>query len=399
MIRCPTCNALHNPGEPCPGCLVSLGLERPPEPERGDRKAMLGLAVGLVLGLSVSVTAIGAMATWMGHSAQAAGEDAGSVAAERQALEDERAALEEERGLLHGEREKLAIERQRLDDAAFRADRAVSEPRLSDPVLKDAEAAARAAERRAREAEGGVREAESAARRAEEAARAAAERAAADADAARMAAEKRAGESARQAALEARLTSLEGTIEAKRRAEEAAVAASRVRAEALGLELPLGVACNDLVALEPRAMLGKLTDRERDCLEQGRGGSLGEEASRLLVTDAFSANDEARWVTLAEFHMEHIRADLETAYKLALHAWKKRDAAATLRWSDTALARRTGWSGATYTARVGTLYKMRYLANLQEHGADDPHTRVAATEWREFLTAVGKPLPPELGGE
>ncbi|MES2641250.1 MAG: hypothetical protein V4850_17300 [Myxococcota bacterium] len=124
--------------------------------------------------------------------------------------------------------------------------------------------------------------------------------------------------------------------------------------------------CDDLVKLEPAAMMGQLRVGQNKCLE-GRVGSEGQQTtkdkiSRLMITNAEAKGDKTDWERLMKRHLEDIdRSDPDLCFKYALHLSRGGSGRAqgVIRWADYALENKAKWSGQTYKTRVFSLYKLR----------------------------------------
>jgi hypothetical protein len=174
--------------------------------------------------------------------------------------------------------------------------------------------------------------------------------------------------------------------------------------------------CGNLVSLEPKAMLGKLSADELGCLDRSYAAAAKitdkDKISRTRMADAYSRGDMVTWERLAKRHLDEIdQSDPDIAYKYALQLSKDLPARANgvIRWTEVALERRTVWSGETYTQRVGKLYALRTKAAqslwqaAEEEHAKAPtdttkkkieetraQTKVFAREWVEYQLAAGK---------
>jgi hypothetical protein len=124
--------------------------------------------------------------------------------------------------------------------------------------------------------------------------------------------------------------------------------------------------CDDLVRLEPAAMMGQLAMPQTKCLE-GRIASEGaqttkDKVSRLLIANAENKGDKAEWERLVKRHLEDIdRSDPDLCFKYALHLSRGGvgRAPGVIRWADYALENKSKWSGTTYKQRVFNLYKLK----------------------------------------
>ncbi len=125
-------------------------------------------------------------------------------------------------------------------------------------------------------------------------------------------------------------------------------------------------ACDDLVKLEPAAMVGQLTEANLNCLEariaQESQQTERDKTSRVLMVNAEGRGDMGEWMRLAARHLEVIdRSDPDLCYRYALllSRGEVEDAPASLRWIDYALENKHVWQGPTYTQRVYALLGLR----------------------------------------
>jgi hypothetical protein len=129
---------------------------------------------------------------------------------------------------------------------------------------------------------------------------------------------------------------------------------------------PTDDSCDDLVKLEPAAMMGTLRVGQTKCLE-GRVNSeaqqtMKDKVSRLMITNAEAAGDKGDWERLMKRHLEDIdRSDPDLCFKYALHLSRggAGRAQGVIRWADYSLENKAKWSGTTYKTRVFSLYKLR----------------------------------------
>lgn len=352
------------------------------------------------------------------RAAQAAADDAKRKAeASKRAEEEARKKAEAEKArAAELERQRKAAEAKAASDAAAAAELA----RLKKEEEAARKAAAEAeAKRKAEEAARQKAEAER--KRQEEEARKKAEaeaKAAAAAEAKRKAEE----EARKRAEAEAKRKAEE---EAKRKAEEEAKAkaaaandGSADAADVGGAPPAGGGGCgiDELVRLEPQAMLGKLPDGTIAACEQTLASTPKmtdkKKVSLLLQVNAFSKGDKATWEKLVKRHLNELdQSDPDLCYKYALHLSKKgaSRASGVIRWANTALENRIVWTGDTYTSRVNSLYKLRAsAAQSLWMGAEQSHsespsdetagkvdkyramTKVMAREWYEYAKVAGK---------
>lgn len=174
--------------------------------------------------------------------------------------------------------------------------------------------------------------------------------------------------------------------------------------------------CSNIKKLEPMAMLGKLSDAQRTCIEAQIASSAKQtdkdKYSRVLMSNAWASGDKKQWEKLVKRHLDEIdRSDPDLCYKYAMHLARKGPGAANavIRWSDIALENKTVWTGPTYTNRVFNLLKLRAAsAQALWKSAEDKYaadasdaaraerdnyrnrTKVLAREWYEYAKSAGK---------
>jgi hypothetical protein len=192
-----------------------------------------------------------------------------------------------------------------------------------------------------------------------------------------------------------------------------AVAAAKVDP---GVATAVDDSCDDLTAIEPMAMLGKLTKGQEQCLEEayqaGAKQTEKDKVSRVLMSNAYAAGRKGDWEKLVKRHLEDVdQSDPDLCYKYALHLSRLGAARASgvIRWSNVALENKTVWTGETYKSRVSALYKLRAAAAQSAwEAAEASHaaaptdatksaaeaarnqTKVYAREWYEYAKAAGK---------
>ncbi len=213
-------------------------------------------------------------------------------------------------------------------------------------------------------------------------------------------------------------------LEARRAAEQAAQEAARQAAEQAALEQLQAAAqaaedasCDDLVAIEPDAMLGKLSPGQIACLDlrvrTDRLQTDKEKASTVLVINALTRGDAEEWARLVKRHLSEIsRADPTLVMKYAVYLYQTdpieygEDA---IHWADVALENKQRWEGTTHVDNVGALMQLRTKAayklwtaadkEYRAHPDDDLEwqseeyrgwTKDYAREWLDFLRAAGR---------
>lgn len=134
----------------------------------------------------------------------------------------------------------------------------------------------------------------------------------------------------------------------------------------------MDLGCDNLVALEPAALMGKLKDGQKACLEEKIRGSgtitQKDKISRVLLINAEASGSKKEWERLAKRHLEDIdRSDPNLCFKYAQHlsrggvgrAW------GVIKWADYALENKSQWSGTTYKTRVYALYQLKAEAAMK----------------------------------
>ena len=174
--------------------------------------------------------------------------------------------------------------------------------------------------------------------------------------------------------------------------------------------------CDNLVKLEPAAMLGRLSGGQIACLEASFAAAAKqtekEKISLVLMANAYSSGDRATWEKLVKRHLDEVdQSNPDLCYKYALHLAKKGPSRShgVIKWADVALENRTVWTGVTYQSRVTTLYKLKAAAGQklwkqaeEKHAATNTDetrkmaeearnmTKVYAREWYEYAKVAGK---------
>lgn len=158
---------------------------------------------------------------------------------------------------------------------------------------------------------------------------------------------------------------------------------------------PQDDSCDDLVKLEPAAMMGQLRTGQAKCLEGRVGGesqqTTKDKVSRLLIANAENKGDKGEWERLIKRHLEDIdRSDPDLCFKYALHLSRGgvSRAQGVIRWADYALDNKSKWSGTTYKQRVFNLYKLRAeAANKLWQDADEDYAKGERTDEKEAKAA------------
>jgi hypothetical protein len=171
--------------------------------------------------------------------------------------------------------------------------------------------------------------------------------------------------------------------------------------------------CKNLLALEPFALMGQLTDSLQACLEERLASeeqqTLKNKMSRVLMMDAEARRDTERLGVLLGRHLQEIdRSDPDLCFKYSLTLARKGIdyAEETIRWADYALENKQEWTKATYKRRLFDLYKLRaetsnklwnhWEAKYVEDRSDESqgeseswrnHTKQYAREWLDYAKA------------
>lgn len=171
--------------------------------------------------------------------------------------------------------------------------------------------------------------------------------------------------------------------------------------------------CDDLVALEPAALMGQLSPGQTECLEARIVSTSRmtekDKVSRVLIMDAETKGNRSRWETLMKRHLEEIdRSDPDLCFKYAIFLSRKGVGRAhgVIRWSDYALENKAKWSGGTFVSRVYSLLKLKaeaanriwqsaeeaYVADRSDENEGKTQkyrdlTKVYAREWLDYARA------------
>lgn len=169
--------------------------------------------------------------------------------------------------------------------------------------------------------------------------------------------------------------------------------------------------CDNLVVLEPRALVGKLETGEITCLE-GRFAAAAQtdkdKVSRVLMADSFARGDKKNWEKLVARHLDEVdRSDPELVYRYATAMARSGRDDGAIRWAGVALENKTRWTGEKFVERVNALHRLQTAAaqNLWKKAEDaaiaDPtkqpdvekarsRTKVFAREWLSYAKAAGQ---------
>jgi hypothetical protein len=182
--------------------------------------------------------------------------------------------------------------------------------------------------------------------------------------------------------------------------------------------------CDDLLVLEPFAMLGRLDDSTVGCLERrlrlvARQTSK-DKISRVLMANAWAQNDQHKWEAMVRRHLKEIdRSDVDLCYIFARHlaTLGAEFIPEAIRWSHVALNNSLKWEGAMRVQRIYNLHRINAVAakelwvtaegklleaNTRETRAKAGfwrnQTKSLSREWLAFSTDAGLPaqVPFEL---
>jgi len=180
--------------------------------------------------------------------------------------------------------------------------------------------------------------------------------------------------------------------------------------------------CDDLVTLEPAALMGTLSVGQRDCLEaritSASRQTEKDKVSRVLLMDAEARGDKKGWARLIKRHLEDIdRSDPDLCFKYSIYLSRRGVGRAhgVIRWADYALENKSQWQGSTYVSRVYALMKLKaeaanrvwtaaeeaYVADRTKENEDKARkyrnlTKVYAREWLDYARASGQEVKNAL---
>lgn len=180
--------------------------------------------------------------------------------------------------------------------------------------------------------------------------------------------------------------------------------------------------CGDLISLEPKALLGRLSEDEVTCLERSLRHSgrqvERDKVSRVLVADAYAKAKMHRWEAAMRRHLTDIdRSDADLCYIFARHLARQGPdrSIETIRWTELALANKGKWEGQLRRDRVYALMRLRAIAAQQrwyqaeKHYLQDPsrtrqdlaikwrnRTKTYAREWLDYSLSDEVDLDSQL---
>lgn len=168
----------------------------------------------------------------------------------------------------------------------------------------------------------------------------------------------------------------------------------------------------DILELEIRARVGRLTADEITCLEDRLRAAdrqtLASKLSLVLLANAMAVGDRDRWMELAGQHLEDYGFDADLAFAYAKGLYERGQYRQAAHWADAALEERSYWSGFTHVSRVDACYRIKVysLQQLWLRAVDatswDPlpsskadarrlrlEVKTAAREWYQYAESAG----------
>ena len=132
------------------------------------------------------------------------------------------------------------------------------------------------------------------------------------------------------------------------------------------------VGCSDLRRLEPRSLMGRLTQEQILCLElrlrREERMTAKNKTSRVLMADAYTKEDFDRWEAAVRRHLDEIdRSDADLSYIFARHLADKPPEyiPEAIRWSNVALTNAHQWEGKRRVDRMYALHRINAVAAQQ----------------------------------
>ncbi|MCB9673726.1 MAG: hypothetical protein H6737_01340 [Alphaproteobacteria bacterium] len=147
---------------------------------------------------------------------------------------------------------------------------------------------------------------------------------------------------------------------------------------------PASEICALTDALEAAALEGRLTDAQIACLEAKGDGS--SKANRVLLVNAWSADDQEAWRAIATRELDRERRDgdidVDLVYKVALWDSRHADWDGVIRGVEDALPHVGDWPDDVREKRTTSLYKLRAAAGAKlAEASDDPALAEQAARW------------------
>ena len=130
--------------------------------------------------------------------------------------------------------------------------------------------------------------------------------------------------------------------------------------------------CDDLIALEPRSLLGKLSEEQFLCLQtrlatEERQTTRGK-ISRLIMADAWAKDDRHRWEGAIRRHLTEIdRSDPDLCFVFAnwLASQGRASYREAIRYAALSLENAHVWEGEHRVSRVSGLHRIQSFAAMQ----------------------------------
>lgn len=172
---------------------------------------------------------------------------------------------------------------------------------------------------------------------------------------------------------------------------------------------------SQLIALEPGATKGALSDEEKACLEQryaeAQQQTTKDKISRVLLVNAY-AYSTSYWASLVQRHLDEVdRSDPDIAYLYAFYLFNtdRGSAPEVVRWTEVALERRDVWTGEVFVGRVFGLMRLRAVASqaqwiqaeelVAQQGTEESRAEASrlknqvktfSREWVDFAKVAGR---------
>ena len=177
---------------------------------------------------------------------------------------------------------------------------------------------------------------------------------------------------------------------------------------------PPNVSCDNLLQVEPFALMGRLSPDLMACLEARLVASEVQtekaDISRVLMVNADAKRDGAELLRLLARHLEDLDRsdpDLCFTYAVALSREGLDRAPEVIRWANYALENKQEWNRNTYTRRLVDLYRLRaetanklwehhdavYVETRTDEASADAetwrgHTKQFSREWLDYAEAA-----------
>jgi hypothetical protein len=169
--------------------------------------------------------------------------------------------------------------------------------------------------------------------------------------------------------------------------------------------------CGDLVAMEPSALMGRLTAEQIGCLQSemtAGAQTKRDRVSRMLLLNTWGLGDMDAWWKLAENHLDQFAADAELTYLYAHYLGRKGQNRDAIYWAEKGLNLRRNWVGDRHVQRVDRLMRLKAICAAKIWGdrsesytakptattaetlwAARNEAKVFSREWLDHATASG----------